>query len=206
MLYVLGGCPNDCSQFTKKVYYSRINADGSLAGWNETTPLPQPLAYFCAVGAGGRLFVMGGDNDSAPVNVFYGAAVAGDGALGIWSSGPALPQSMFESGAAITDSYIFLTGGTQDGVFGFNGVYSLALPPLPTTPILALQRFGTNGALQLQLTSTTNTGFGLLASTNLTTWTNIGSGFTGTNGSLLWQDTNAANFSNRFYRAYWPLP
>jgi hypothetical protein len=27
-----------------------------------------------------------------------------------------------------------------------------------------------------------------------------------TNGALLFQDTNAASFPNRFYRAYWPLP
>ena len=31
-------------------------------------------------------------------------------------------------------------------------------------------------------------------------------GFTGTNGLLLFQDTNAASFPDRFYRAYWPLP
>jgi hypothetical protein len=47
---------------------------------------------------------------------------------------------------------------------------------------------------------------GLLASTNLTSWTNLGWGFTGTNGTLLFTDTNAASFPHRFYRAYWPLP
>jgi len=64
-----------------------------------------------------------------------------------------------------------------------------------------------NGTLTLRLTSTqTNTGFGLLASPDLINWTNIGWGFTGTNGVLMLQDTNAASFPNRFYRAYWPLP
>ena len=51
-----------------------------------------------------------------------------------------------------------------------------------------------------------STGFGLLASTNLTDWRRIGWGFTGTNGVLLLQDTNAASFPQRFYRAFWPLP
>jgi hypothetical protein len=106
---------------------------------------------------------------------------------------------------AASDSYIFVAGGT-DEESGFNTVYSFALRPPPTTPILSLQRSRTNNTAQLNLISTTNTGFGLLASTNLTTWTNIGWGFTGTNGSLLWQDTNAAQFPRRFYRAYWPLP
>ena len=51
-----------------------------------------------------------------------------------------------------------------------------------------------------------NTGFGILASADFTNWTNIGYGFTGTNGQLIFQDTNFQSFPARFYRAYWPLP
>jgi hypothetical protein len=80
---------------------------------------------------------------------------------------------------------------------------ALPLPPIP--PTLTSRSF-TNGNFQLQLASSTNTGFGLLASTDLINWTNLGWGFTDTNGSVLFQDTNAASFPNRFYRAYWPLP
>jgi hypothetical protein len=206
-LYVLGGADLDATEFVKAVYYSKINADGTLAGWNQTTPLPQPLSNLGAVAAGGRVFAMDGFNGSLFVNVFYSAVVAGDGSLGTWSSGP-LPRGsipMYQFGMAASDSYIFVAGGT-DEESGFNTVYSFALRPPPTTPILSLQRSRTNNTAQLNLISTTNTGFGLLASTNLTTWTNIGWGFTGTNGSLLWQDTNAAQFPRRFYRAYWPLP
>jgi len=211
-LYVLGGAVEGGSEVVNTVYYSKINADGTLAGWNQTTPLPQPLGDLGAVATGGQIFAMGGFNGSAVVNVFYGVAVAGDGTLGTWSSGPAFPNSMFrggipiaEFGITVTDSYIFPTGGTA-GNQNYSAVYSLALPAPPTAPVLAPQRFGTNGAFQLKLTSSTNTGFGLLASTNLTTWTNIGWGFTDTNGSLLLQDTNVSGFPNRFYRAYWPLP
>ena len=81
----------------------------------------------------------------------------------------------------------------------------MALPAPPTTPQFVSRSF-TNGNFQLQLASSTNIGFGLLASTNLTAWTNIGWGFTGTNGKLTLTDTNAAHFPRRFYRAYWPLP
>ena len=79
------------------------------------------------------------------------------------------------------------------------------LPP-PAAPVLTSQGFATNGSFQLKLSSTTNTGFGILASTNLTNWTSIGSGATDTSGFLFFQDTNAAAFPSRFYRAYWPLP
>ena len=205
MLYVLGGMVNGGTTIKNKAYYSRINADGTLAGWNQTTPLPQPLGSLCAVPAGGRIFVTGGDNGSRLVANFYSAAVAGDGSLATWSSGPALPRAMYEFGMAVTDSYIFLAGGT-DNIQDFSGVYSMPLLPPPTAPALAAQSFGTNGAFQLQLTSSTNTGFGLQASTNLADWTCISWGFTDTNGLLFFQDTNAAQFPRRFYRAYWPLP
>jgi N-acetylneuraminic acid mutarotase len=211
-LYVLGGSIDQGTEVTSNVCYSRINADGTLSDWNQTTPMPQPLGNLGAVAAGGKVFVIGGFNGSVVVNVCYIAAVAGDGTVGTWSSGPAFPKPLYQGGIPIaefgitaTDSYIFLTGGTQ-GDQNYSAVFSLALPAPPTTPTLAKQRFGTNGAFQLQLTSSTNTGFGVLASTNLTAWTNIGWGFTGTNGSLLLQDTNAAQFPTRFYRAYWPLP
>jgi len=107
---------------------------------------------------------------------------------------------------AVADNYVFAAGGTKTGEEGTPNVFTMALPLPPTPPTLSLQRSQTNKSVQLNLTSTTNTGFGLLASTNLTTWTNIGWGFTDTNGSLLLQDTNSAQFPRRFYRAYWPLP
>ena len=82
----------------------------------------------------------------------------------------------------------------------------MPLPPPPTAPTLAPQNFSTNGAFQLRLSSSTNVAFGIQASTNLADWDRIGAGFTDTNGWLFLQDTNAASFPRRFYRAYWPLP
>ena len=51
-----------------------------------------------------------------------------------------------------------------------------------------------------------NTSFGIQASTNLASWTSIGSGTTDTTGLLIFQDTNAAGLPKRFYRIYWPSP
>jgi hypothetical protein len=81
----------------------------------------------------------------------------------------------------------------------------MALPVPSATPTLVGGSF-TNRNFQLQLASGTNTGFGLLASPDLINWTNLGWGFTGTNGLLSFKDTNAASFPKRYYRAYWPLP
>ena len=85
------------------------------------------------------------------------------------------------------------------------GDYYIAVPP-PITPVLTSQGFGTNGNFQFKLFSTTNTAFGIQASTNLVNWTNIGSGTTDTNGLLFFQNTNVTGFPRRFYRAYWPYP
>ncbi len=204
-LYVLGGFINSGTTIQNKVYYSKINADGTLAGWNQTTPMLQPLSSFSAVAAGGRIFVMCGSDNTQILNVFYVASVMGDGSLSAWSVGPPLPQVAYLLAATVTDSYIFVSGGANI-TRSLDAVYSMPLPLPPAAPALTSQGMGTNGNFQLKLASATNTGFGFLASTNLTDWTRLGWGFTGTNGLLSFEDTNAASFPHRFYRAYWPLP
>jgi N-acetylneuraminic acid mutarotase len=206
MLYVLGGLIDGGNAVDNEVYYSNINPDGSLAGWNQTTPLPQGNAYFGVAAASGRIFTIGGDNGLVALANCYNATVMGDGTLGAWSAGTSLPQPIFGEPIAVSSSYIFIAGGQNSSGGNVNTVYSMALPAPPPAPALTKSNF-VNGTFNLRLTSTqTNTGFGLLASTNLVNWTNIGWGFTGTNGVLLLQDTNASNFPRRFYRAYWPLP
>jgi hypothetical protein len=204
-LYELGGFDNNADALNI-VYYTKINADSTLAGWRQTSPLPQPESNFGAVAANGFIFSIGGYNGTNATSPFYVAAVKGDGSLSSWSSGTSLPLPIYTFAVANNNSYIFLTGGENNNGQALSAVYSTALPPPPGPPILTKSNL-VNGMFNLRLTSTqTNTGFGLLASTNLTTWTNIGWGFTGTNGSLFFQDTNTATFPNRFYRAYWPLP
>ncbi|MGO9587469.1 MAG: Kelch repeat-containing protein [Limisphaerales bacterium] len=203
-LYVLGGVIDGGTEVVNTVYYSKINADGSLEGWNQTTPLPQPESNFGAIVVNGLVFSIAGYNGSEPTSSFYFAAVNGDGSLGFWSSGTSLPVPLFEQAVASSSSYIFVTGGT-DFEANQSAVYSMALPAPPVVPTLVAGSF-TNGNFQVQLASSTNTGFGLLASPDLINWTNLGWGFTGTNGTLLLVDTNATHFPRRFYRAYWPLP
>jgi hypothetical protein len=101
-----------------------------------------------------------------------------------------------------------VTATDENGCMGSSGyTVGIANSAITLGPVsLIAQGFGTNGNLQFQLSSTTNTGFGIQASTNLADWTNIGSGFTDTNGWLFFEDTNSAGFPSRYYRAYWPLP
>jgi hypothetical protein len=73
-------------------------------------------------------------------------------------------------------------------------------------PVLTGPGFGTNGDFEFTLTSTANTVFAIEASTDLLNWTDIGSSQTDAGGLMLFQDTNAAGFPNRYYRARWPGP
>lgn len=86
------------------------------------------------------------------------------------------------------------------------GDYVIAFPtvPAPAAPVLSQPGFSTNKNFQFKLTSTSNTVFSILASSNLTHWVTIGSATTATNGTVVFQDTNTALFENRFYRAVWP--
>ena len=84
------------------------------------------------------------------------------------------------------------------------GDYNIVVAP-PAAPVLTAQGFSVAGYFQFKLFSTANIGFGIQTSTNLSNWTNIGSGTTDVSGLLFFQDTNPAFFPSRFYRAYWPL-
>jgi hypothetical protein len=63
-------------------------------------------------------------------------------------------------------------------------------------------RIGVTPTKQVMLTVTGLTGYtyDILASTNLTAWTVIGTVTLGASGSLTFTDTNAASFPKRFYR------
>jgi hypothetical protein len=111
--------------------------------------------------------------------------------------------------SAVTVYADLLEAGTSSGStfvgsdhYPIFGDYNIMPPPL----VLTSQGFATNQNFQLKLASATSAGVGIQASTNLANWTSIGSGTTDTNGWLVFQDTNAAGFPSRFYRAYWPSP
>ncbi|HVM49701.1 MAG TPA: hypothetical protein VMU04_16865 [Candidatus Acidoferrum sp.] len=79
----------------------------------------------------------------------------------------------------------------------------VVVPTSPAKPSLNAQGMNTNGFFQLVLSSSANTAFAVQASNDLSTWTNVTSGLTDTNGLLSFQDTNAWASPCRFYRAVW---
>ncbi len=96
------------------------------------------------------------------------------------------------------------TGDNPNGTSELD-YYTAAVTLVPAAPVLTSLGFGTNKFFRVKLTSTPMTGFALAASTNLINWTNIATGYTGTNGAIVFQDTNSP-YRARFYRAHWPTP
>jgi len=88
-----------------------------------------------------------------------------------------------------------------------NYTVTIASPANSIGPVtLSSAGFATNGDFQFTISSSTNTDFGIQASTSLAVWTLIGSGTTDTNGMLFFQDTNTVAFPIRYYRAISPSP
>src|SRR5882724_7362559 len=70
-----------------------------------------------------------------------------------------------------------------------NYTVTIASPANSIGPVtLSSAGFATNGDFQFTISSSTNTDFGIQASTSLADWTLIGSGTTDTNGMLFFQD------------------
>ncbi|MEZ4659542.1 MAG: hypothetical protein R2911_18435 [Caldilineaceae bacterium] len=139
VIYVSGGYDNN--QTTRSsVYYARINADGSLSGWQATTPMPRPLYYHRLVVHDGQLVVLGGKDDTAEYSGVYAATINGDGTIGGWSTEPSLPQPLHRFGAVsarLHDSELIYVMGGVAGASVLSTVYHSAVPPAPTpTPTL----------------------------------------------------------------------
>jgi hypothetical protein len=81
-LYIMGGNLTTSSPQTT-VYYSRLNADGSVGTWSTAAnPLPATRASTTAVIANGFAYLMGGYNGSAAQSTVYYARLGGTVQIG----------------------------------------------------------------------------------------------------------------------------
>lgn len=137
-LYVLGGTVNGGADIQNSVSFAKINADGTLADWAATTPLPSPVSNHGAVVANGRVIVLGGWTGAAPTAAVQSSLVEAAGSLGAWSAEAPLPRPLYLLATAASPSHVFVSGGI-DTVDTRNAVYSLPLPaaPAPLPPPVA---------------------------------------------------------------------
>ena len=91
-LYVLGGL--DGAIYQDVIEKANVNKDGTLADWQDTTPLSSPRANFSTVVDGDRLYIIGGTNRDGYYNNVEYATFNDNGDIGF--VGTAQQRSAYE--------------------------------------------------------------------------------------------------------------
>ena len=126
-IYVIGGWTG--YSWLNKVYYSNINADGSISSWSSTTSLPQPRGHDQAgMAYNGVLYELGGQYYSGSFklhNTVYYAAVNNDGTVSGWTATSLLPHELGGHTVSILGGKMYVIGGYYIGSTVYlNEVYS----------------------------------------------------------------------------------
>src|SRR5262249_12396297 len=114
-LYVVGGFNQQTNGVYADILRAPIDAKGALGAWGALASLPSPRSGHFSVDLNGYLVVGGGKDDSFAnrAEVFI-AKLDGDGSLGQWQDGAALPANRFHHSAAAAGEWIYVSGGLGD--------------------------------------------------------------------------------------------
>ena len=126
-LYLAAGCTSasDCTSVSSSVQYARLEADGTLGSWSESTNgLPAGRAWGQLESVGDALYYIGGQNaaGAAQTTVYYATTDSG-GDIVSWSTASnGLPAARTEIGAGSWNNRLYVVGG-RDGATTFDTVY-----------------------------------------------------------------------------------
>jgi N-acetylneuraminic acid mutarotase len=126
-LYVIGGSAS-AGSYATTVYYTTLNANGSLGSWQTTTPLPVARGLAAAsVHAGKFIYVTGGYSPgSGHLATTVWAQVASDGTIAAWNAGTDMPGVRSYHGQVTHNAYLYVVGG-HDGSAAHATVWSASL-------------------------------------------------------------------------------
>jgi hypothetical protein len=119
--------------------------------------------------------------------------------VGLYNGGWSLPTTGTRTATSTTATGLIVFGDFAIGETGSSPAVGQAGQPCMVACCLQADR-----TAMLTLTGTSGMPYSIMASTDLRNWTKIGSATAGTNGAFHFVDPNAANFSQRFYRAVYP--
>ncbi|MBA3052568.1 MAG: T9SS type A sorting domain-containing protein, partial [Candidatus Omnitrophica bacterium] len=109
-IYVVGGY----SKYSKEkvVLYTKVNADGTLGNWKNTTQLPSCRFFHSTVSKDKKIYVLGGfDANNGVCDTVLMSTVNDDGTLNSWECTTPLPVPRASGSAAIVGNKIYWTGG-----------------------------------------------------------------------------------------------
>ncbi len=129
-LYVVGGSSVIGNTRLSTVYSAIIKADGTIGTWNTLNTLPGRVGNGRTVTNNGYLYVIGGDSaTNVAISSVYTAKINSDGTVGAWARAINLPLVLSTEGAAVSNGYLFVTGGCSSVCVGetVSAVYSAPL-------------------------------------------------------------------------------
>ena len=91
-----------------------------ISGWLTTTSLPVAISISQAIVTKNRVYILGGYQGGGYSSTVYTAPINGDGTLGTWTTGTALPVTMAYHQVIVTSNRVYILGGYQAGSFSAN--------------------------------------------------------------------------------------
>ena len=82
-----------------------------ITGWVATTNFPISLTSAMCFVTKNKVYMLGGYNGTTWSSAVYSATINGDGTLGTWTLGTALPSSLGHSSAIVTKNRVYVIGG-----------------------------------------------------------------------------------------------
>jgi hypothetical protein len=107
-VYCAGGLTGN--ERIDKVWYAKINSDGYLEVWNETTSLPYAVSEHQCFTANGFVYCAGGFTGSRTSQVWY-ATLNSDGSLGMWQKTTSLPHAVERHQCFTANGFVYFAGG-----------------------------------------------------------------------------------------------
>ena len=130
-LYVAGGCisATDCTDTTNSVQYAPISAsDGSIGTWAAGGNLPLDRAWGSLEVAGGTLYYIGGQDDTATneqTTVYYTSGIsAGNPTWNATAATNGLPGARTKFGSAVWNNRLYVVGGLDGNAAATSTVYA----------------------------------------------------------------------------------
>jgi hypothetical protein len=115
-LYVIGG-QDTSATIRNTVYKSKLSSDGSNGVWTSagTTLNTAVYSHATAVANGYVYAIAGAASINVPGSLTQYAKLNADGSIGAWNTTQALPDTRNDSGIAVVNGTIYITGGESGG-------------------------------------------------------------------------------------------
>ncbi len=125
-LYVIGG-QNSAGSLQNKIYITKLGANGEPQLWSpissdkttwkywftNTINMTSPRSGLTAVAYNNRMYLLGGNTATGPVNTVEVADIAPNGQLVTWSTSTALPYNVYGHGSFVYNDRLYIIGGSS---------------------------------------------------------------------------------------------